>query len=119
MPTLFSLAKVAIVASCVFGVSFAEPALFNQQDALADFGRETWSDVQQVFQTSADKLHTATDKLKEVLSHGADTFTTAFHHPAFPEYALRYKKPSLCDPDVKQVRAAHFNAKLFFTHALK
>lgn len=112
MPTLFSLAKVAIVASCVFGLTFAEPALFNQQEAVADFGREAWSDVQQVFQTSADKFHSATDKLKDVLSHGADAFT-AFRHPAFPEYALRYKKPSLCDPDVKQVRA-NFNAIFFF-----
>jgi hypothetical protein len=26
-----------------------------------------------------------------------------FSHPAFPEYSMRYKKPALCDPDVKQV----------------
>ncbi|KAG2236692.1 Alpha/Beta hydrolase protein [Thamnidium elegans] len=102
MPTLFSLAKVAVVASCVFGMTFAEPAMFKQQDAIADFGREAWSDVQHVFQNSADKIHSATDKLKEVLHQGSDTFTT-FTHPAFSEYALRYKKPTLCDPDVKQI----------------
>lgn len=102
MPTLFSLAKVAVVASCVFSMTFAEPAMFKQQDAIVDFGREAWSDVQHVFQNSADKIHSATDKLKEVLHQGSDTFTT-FTHPAFSEYALRYKKPTLCDPDVKQV----------------
>lgn len=103
MPTLISLAKVAVVASCVFGLTYAEPAMFQQQDAIVDFGEKAWSDVQHVFQGAADKVHSATDKVKEILHNGADTFTT-FTHPAFSEYALRYKRPTLCDPDVKQVR---------------
>lgn len=102
MPTLFSLAKVAAVATCVFGMAYAEPAMFKQQDAVVDFGREAWSDVQHVFQSTNDKLHSAADKVKEILVNGADAFT-AFTHPAFPEYTMRYKKPSLCDPNVKQV----------------
>jgi cathepsin A (carboxypeptidase C) len=107
MPTLFSLAKVAVVASCVFGLSYAEPAVFKQQDAIVDFGREAWSDVQHVFQGATEKVHSATDKAKEILQNGSDAFT-AFTHPAFPEYAMRYKNPSLCDPGVKQVRGEHF-----------
>ncbi|CAO0801662.1 unnamed protein product [Mucor circinelloides] len=102
MPTLISLAKVAVVASCVFGLTYAEPAMFQQQDAIVDFGEKAWSDVQHVFQGAADKVHSATDKVKEILHNGADTFTT-FTHPAFSEYALRYKRPTLCDPDVKQI----------------
>lgn len=102
MPTLFSLAKVAVVASCVFGLTYAEPAMFNQQEAIMDFGKEAWTGAQHVFQDSAEKIQSAADKLKDVFHHGSDTFTT-FTHPAFSEYALRYKKPSLCDPDVKQV----------------
>lgn len=103
MPTLFSLAKVAVVASCVFGLSYAEPAMFQQQDAIVDFGEKAWNDVQHVIHNAADKVHSATDKFKEFLNNGADTFTT-FTHPAFSEYALRYKRPTLCDPDVKQVK---------------
>lgn len=120
MPTLFSLAKVAIVASCVLGLTFAEPAMFNQQDAIADFGKEAWSDVQHVFQSSADKLHSATDKLKEVFSNGAADSFTAFSHPAFPEYVLRYKKPTLCDPNVKQVTKLlmHLFSYFLLTHPI-
>lgn len=105
MPRLFSLAKVAIVASCVFGLTFAEPGMFDrqQQDAIVDFGKDAWNEVQHVFQSTSNRVHSATDKVKEVLSNGADAFT-AFTHPAFPEYALRYKRPTLCDPNVKQVR---------------
>jgi hypothetical protein len=102
MPTLFSLAKVAVVASCVFGLGYAEPAMFQQQGAIADFGEKAWDNVQHVVHDAADKVHSATDKFKQILSHGADTLTT-FTHPAFSQYALRYKRPTLCDPDVKQV----------------
>lgn len=118
MPTLFSLAKVAVVASCVFGLTFAEPAMFKQQDAIVDFGREAWSDVQHVFQGAQSAAHTASDKAKGILQKGADAFT-AFTHPAFPEYTMRYKTPSLCDPDVKQVslsRSKRFNAEFFYSH---
>lgn len=111
MPTLVSLAKVAVVASCVFGLTYAEPAMFQQQDAIVDFGEKAWSDVQHVFQGAADKVHSATDKVKEILHNGADTFTT-FTHPAFSEYALRYKRPTLCDPDVKQVNTTLIHMRI-------
>ncbi|KAI9485975.1 MAG: Alpha/Beta hydrolase protein [Benjaminiella poitrasii] len=102
MPSLFSLTKVAILTSCVFSYTFAEPNLFKQQDALVDFGEKAWSDVQHVFQGAADKVHNVADKVKDVLNNGADTFTT-FSHPAFPQYAMRYKRPTICDPAVKQI----------------
>jgi cathepsin A (carboxypeptidase C) len=116
MPRLFSLAKVAIVASCVFGLTYAEPAMF-EQEAIVDFGKDAWNDVQHVFQSTNSKIHTATDKVKEILQQGADAFT-AFTHPAFPEYALRYKKPTLCDPNVKQVKYL-MQKIIIYIHTLK
>lgn len=103
MPTLTSLAKVAILASCVFGLASAEPAMFQQQDAVAEFGQEVWTEAQHVFHDVSSRVQDTVDKVKDVLHKGSDVFTT-FTHPAFSQYALRYKKPTLCDPDVKQVK---------------
>ncbi|KAG0811040.1 hypothetical protein G6F40_006629 [Rhizopus arrhizus] len=95
MPSLFSLAKTAIVASYFMtSLVYAEPAVFEQK-AIVDFGEHIWTDAQHVFQAT-------TDRLKEVFHHPSNEFNV-FTHPAFSNYALRYKHPSLCDPDVKQI----------------
>ncbi|KAI9033853.1 Alpha/Beta hydrolase protein [Phycomyces nitens] len=39
----------------------------------------------------------------EKAQHAIDDSFKAFTHPAFPEYGMRYKEPSLCDPDVRQI----------------
>lgn len=95
MPSLSSLAKVAFAATCMLGLATAEPNVFQQQEVLANFGEKAWSEAQTT-------VHTATDKLKDMFNNAVEGFTV-FNHPAFSEYRIRYKNPSLCDPDVKQV----------------
>ncbi|KAG1055815.1 hypothetical protein G6F43_002253 [Rhizopus delemar] len=86
---------MAIVASYFMtSLVYAEPAVFEQK-AIVDFGEHIWTDAQHVFQAT-------TDRLKEVFHHPSNEFNV-FTHPAFSNYALRYKHPSLCDPDVKQI----------------
>ncbi|KAG1451227.1 hypothetical protein G6F56_008139 [Rhizopus delemar] len=93
MPSLFSLAKTAIVASYFLSLVYAEPALFEQKAAV-DFGEHAWNDAQHAFQG-------AKDKLKDVF-HPPVQFNV-FKHPAFSSYTLRYKHPSICDPGVNQI----------------
>ncbi|KAI8887577.1 peptidase S10, serine carboxypeptidase [Backusella circina FSU 941] len=95
MPSLFSLAKVAFAATCMLGLATAEPIMFQHQEVLADFGEKAWNEAQTT-------VHSATDKLKDMFNNAVEGFTV-FNHPAFSEYRIRYKNPTLCDPDVKQI----------------
>lgn len=94
MPNLFSLAKTAIIATCLLSLSNANPSML-EQSAIVHIGEHVWTDTQHVFQTT-------TDKLKNVFSPSNEM--GIFTHPAFSNYALRFKQPSLCDPNVKQVK---------------
>lgn len=100
MPTLSFLTKTAAVAAAVFcaatTASAAEENFFRQQvEGLTN----TWNHAHDIIQ----------EGLKEWLPkfpihHDNDDFIKTFSHPAFPEYSMRYKTPSLCDPNVKQVK---------------
>ncbi|KAG0747056.1 hypothetical protein G6F57_007705 [Rhizopus arrhizus] len=93
MPNLFSLAKTAIIATCLLSLTNANPFML-EQSAIVHIGEHVWTDTQHVFQTT-------TDKLKNVFSPSNEM--GIFTHPAFSNYALRFKQPSLCDPNVKQI----------------
>ncbi|CEG70790.1 hypothetical protein RMATCC62417_06621 [Rhizopus microsporus] len=97
MPSLLSLAKTAIIASCLLTCTFAEPSPLDKK-SIIDFGEHVWGDAQHVFQATSDRVkdifHPKTDS--------SDDFRV-FTHPAFSSYSLRYKQPSLCDPNVKQI----------------
>lgn len=104
MPEVFKLAALFTIASCVLGLSHAEPTMSRQQ-IISDDMVNAWSDTQYVFRDIAKQTHTTSTKVKKLLQYRADC-VTAFTHPAFPQYTMRYKTPSLCDPDAKQVRDA-------------
>ncbi|KAI9281950.1 Alpha/Beta hydrolase protein [Sporodiniella umbellata] len=94
MPSLISLAKTAVIAFSMFALGSVEAGMFEQK-AVMDFGQHAWRDAQHVF-------HQATDTLNDLFHPVQDEFQV-FSHPAFSNYALRFKQPSLCDPNVKQV----------------
>ncbi|KAF7724968.1 hypothetical protein EC973_000549 [Apophysomyces ossiformis] len=121
MPRLTSLTKVAFLATLCSGFVYAEtPERFIQQQVdnfatswnqVHDTVDATWNQVHEVFD---DKVDTAWKHVHQVFDDtvgsiqqtvediASDVFQT-FSHPAFPQYAMRYKSPSLCDPSVKQI----------------
>lgn len=101
MPNLISIAKITVLAACGFGL--ANGSVIYQQKTVTEFGQEVWAEAQHVFHDVSQRGHeTVHEGGNKVLQKS--TFTT-FTHPSFSEYALRYKKPSLCDPSVNQVYA--------------
>ncbi|CAO3619965.1 unnamed protein product [Cunninghamella blakesleeana] len=104
MRTSFKLLSTLSICSLLFNQSvFAEPkGNFNFQDGVSD----TWQQFQDVINETTDKVHQivdeTTDKVHQVMDDINEVFST-FSHPAFPQYSMRYKTPSLCDPNVKQI----------------
>lgn len=102
MPTITSLTKVAALAAATALVSFgsvsAEGNFLQQQvDGLSTSWRHGKDILQQ------QELPNWFPKFPSYARNG--DFIKTFSHPAFPGYSVRYKKPALCDPDVKQVKS--------------
>lgn len=101
MPSLSLLTKTALVAvssALLCANGGAAQANDFMQHPIQGL-KHTWDNVHDVVQDSfSDWLP---DYKKPPQQQ--DEFTT-FSHPAFPEYAMRYKRPALCDPNVKQVK---------------
>ncbi|KAI9306874.1 Alpha/Beta hydrolase protein [Cunninghamella echinulata] len=95
MRTSFKILSTLSICSLFFQPSvFAEPAI-SEKFLFQSGVNDAWQQFQDVIQDTKDKVHQVVDDL-------TDTFNT-FNHPAFPEYTMRYKTPSLCDPNVKQI----------------
>ncbi|ORX51196.1 peptidase S10, serine carboxypeptidase [Hesseltinella vesiculosa] len=80
----------SIVCSAFVLTALAKPELQFQK--ITNQLENSWHDFQGVLRKGANEIEHA----------AAETYLTAFH-PAFPEYAIRYKQPSLCDPSVNQI----------------
>lgn len=70
---------------------------------LGDLGN--WFDgaLEDIKEAVDDVRKTVTGALEDAYDNSQKEWIKVFSHPAFPEYSMRYKKPALCDPDVKQV----------------
>lgn len=95
MRGIFSLTKIAFISTCIFGLSIAQPDEFQTLNTIEEFGGKAWNQAQTVFQNTADKM-------KQVFRDDIEKYTI-FKHESFSNYALRYRTPSICDPNVKQV----------------
>ncbi|KAI8328638.1 Alpha/Beta hydrolase protein [Chlamydoabsidia padenii] len=96
MPTLSNILKLTIyglLACSATAVESQEKFLF--QGAQNGIISDSWQQFQGVIHDTADIVHHAIDDITQQFK--------AFSHPAFPQYTMRYKSPSLCDPDVKQI----------------
>ncbi|KAI8377654.1 Alpha/Beta hydrolase protein [Radiomyces spectabilis] len=96
MPTLFTLTKVALVATLFSGVTLAEPQ--------GHFFKQPVDGLTNIWHQTQDLVHDVVDNVQHVVNDVKSEFVTAFSHPAFPQYTMRYKRPNtICDPDVKQI----------------
>ncbi|KAI9479496.1 Alpha/Beta hydrolase protein [Zychaea mexicana] len=100
MPTFSFLTTTAAAAvallACVGSTVSAEPNFVKQSvEGLTT----SWHNVHDIVE---DGVKDWLPKLPLPISGEQDGFK-AFSHPAFPEYAMRYKQPALCDPNVKQI----------------
>ncbi|KAI8099227.1 Alpha/Beta hydrolase protein [Halteromyces radiatus] len=85
----------AAICGLLFTSAFAKP----QEKFIFQGAQSGISNAWQQFQ---DVIHDTTNEVNEVVDDISKSLK-AFSHPAFPQYAMRYKTPSLCDPSVKQI----------------
>ncbi|OZJ03486.1 hypothetical protein BZG36_04023 [Bifiguratus adelaidae] len=111
---IFSRSLVAAVALSCLSIAKAEPAWDIDSTVIEVVGRQgryleqkmddyslNWKHdaqdwVDKAKQGFEDVLDDASKKLEAIKGEWVNIFS----HPAFPEYTLRYKEPSLCDPDI-------------------
>jgi len=74
-----------------------------EQSPLGGLGNWLEDALEDVRETVDDVRKTVSGVLGDAYDHAEKEWVKVFSHPAFPEYSMRYKKPALCDPDVKQV----------------
>jgi hypothetical protein len=92
-----------------------------EQSPLGGLGNWLEDALEDVRETVDDVRKTVSGVLGDAYDHAEKEWVKVFSHPAFPEYSMRYKKPALCDPDVKQVyvSCAIRNAFLCIAHMAK
>lgn len=99
MPSVTKLWTWALCGLMLTGQTMvaAEPQQdkFLFQGGMESEFKGAWHRFQDVLHDTAEQVHHAVDDISQQLK--------AFSHPAFPQYTMRYKTPSLCDPDVKQI----------------
>ncbi|KAI7864879.1 Alpha/Beta hydrolase protein [Spinellus fusiger] len=106
MPTLTSLTKWAFLATFAVGVLASPQSQIIIQDIESP---NPWNTIEKTFDTVKDTVKDMLDDTRNRVEGWLDINRkyidgfTQFSHPAFPEYSMRYKQPSLCDPDVKQI----------------
>ncbi|KAI8577099.1 hypothetical protein K450DRAFT_253641 [Umbelopsis ramanniana AG] len=70
---------------------------------LGDLGNWFEDALEDIQEAVEDVRKTVTGVLEDAYDNSQKEWLKVFSHPAFPEYSMRYKKPALCDPDVKQI----------------
>lgn len=75
----------------------------SEQSSLGDMSNWLENTLDGIRDTVDDVRKTVSGVLGDAYDHAEKEWIKVFSHPAFPEYSMRYKKPALCDPDVKQV----------------
>jgi hypothetical protein len=70
---------------------------------LGDLGNWFEGVLEELKDDISDVGKTVSGILDDAYDNTQKEWVKVFSHPAFPEYSMRYKKPALCDPDVKQV----------------
>lgn len=70
---------------------------------LGDIGNWFDNTIEDIREAVDDVRKTVSGVLEDAYDNAEKEWVKVFSHPAFPEYSMRYKKPALCDPDVKQI----------------
>lgn len=77
--------------------------IITESSSLADMGNWFDNTIEDIREAVDDVRKTVSGVLEDSYDHAEKEWVKVFSHPAFPEVSMRYKKPALCDPDVKQV----------------